>query len=71
MDHVAEDRVTDIVGLHACPAYRLTHDGRGQIAGRDGGEAASVFADRGPDSGQYQYISALFHDHFLTCPVRR
>jgi hypothetical protein len=71
VNDVAEDRVTDIVGLHACPAYHLTHHGRGQIAGRDGGEAASVFADRGPDSGQHQYISALFHDHFLTCPGRR
>src|ERR1700726_5010624 len=64
VDHVAEDRVTDIIRLYACPAYRLTHHGRREIAGRDGGEAASVFADRGPDSGQHQYIFALFHDHF-------
>ena len=54
----------------ACPAYRLTHDGRGEIAGRDGGEAASVFADRGPDGGQHQDVPVLFHVT-LTCPVRR
>jgi hypothetical protein len=28
MDHVAEDRVTDIAGLHACPAYRLPRPNR-------------------------------------------
>jgi hypothetical protein len=64
MDHVAENRVTDIAGLHACPAYRLPHHGRREVAGRDGGEAAAEFADRGPDSGQHHYIPVLFHDHF-------
>jgi hypothetical protein len=63
MDHVAEDRVTDIVWLHACPAYRLPHHGRREVAGRDGGEAAAEFADRGPDSGQHHYIPVMFHDH--------
>ena len=41
MDHVPEDRVTDIIRLYACPLYRLTHHGRREVAGRDGGEAAA------------------------------
>ena len=37
--------------LYARPAHGLAHDLGGQVTGRDGGEAATVFADRGPDGG--------------------
>src|SRR6202034_942176 len=64
VDHVPEDRVTDISRLYASSLYRLTHDGGREVAGRDGREAAAEFADRGPGGGQHQYIPVLFHDHF-------
>ena len=61
VDHVAEDRVPDLGRVHAGPADRLAHHRGGEVAGRDGGEAAAVFADRGPHGGQDQDIAAVFH----------
>jgi hypothetical protein len=49
MDHVAEYDVTDVVRAHARPADGLADHLGGQVTGRDGSEAAVVFADRGPD----------------------
>ena len=77
MDHIAEDRMTDRVRIHARPADRLPHHGGGQVARRDRGEPAAVFADRCPGGGQDEDIVVVFHGispvsgSVLTCPGRR
>src|SRR6266581_5866203 len=62
---VAEHDVTDVVRAHARAADGLADHLGGQVTGRDGGEAATVLADRGPDGGYDEYV---FHDSFSHLP---
>jgi len=63
VEHVAEHDVTDVVRGHARPADGLPDHLGGQVTGRDGGEAATVLADRGPDGGYDEYV---FHDFLIS-----